>query len=88
MAADPPGQMPQGEGIIVNGVGVQTSTGHRWGDYTALVPDPVNDCTFWYINEYYPVTSSTTWRLRIGNFAFPAPDCVPQPVTLQGFAVE
>src|SRR5437660_9235294 len=24
-----------------------------WGDYTAMSVDPVDDCTFWYTNEYY-----------------------------------
>jgi uncharacterized membrane protein len=32
--------------------------------------DPVDDCTFWYVNEYLPVTSSVGWRLRIGAFKF------------------
>ena len=88
LAADPPGQMPQGEASMLDGTGAQTSSGHRWGDYTSLTLDPVTDCTFWYINEYYPTTSATNWRLRIGQFTFPSSDCVPQPVTLQGFGVE
>ena len=25
--------------------------GYRWGDYTAMMPDP-DDCTFWYTGEY------------------------------------
>jgi hypothetical protein len=73
LAADPPGTMPQGEGVIVNGTGSQTSTGHRWGDYTSMSVDPSDDCTLWYMNEYYPVTSATAWRLRVGAFKFP--DC-------------
>ena len=32
--------------------------------------DPVDDCTFWYVNEYVPTTSSVGWRLRIGAFKF------------------
>ena len=72
LASDPLGTMAQGEGVIVNGLGSQTSTGSRWGDYTSMNIDPVDDCTFWYINEYYPTTSSTGWRLRIGAFKFPS----------------
>jgi hypothetical protein len=34
--------------------------------------DPVDDCTFWYTNEYYTTTSSSSWRTRIGSFAFPS----------------
>ena len=45
--------MTLGEGTIINGSGVQTTTNSRWGDYTAMTVDPVDDCTFWYVNEYY-----------------------------------
>ena len=65
---DPPGQMTLGEGSIINGTGSQTGGGNRWGDYTAIVPDPSDDTTFWYINEYVPTTSASGWRLRIGAF--------------------
>jgi subtilisin-like proprotein convertase family protein len=78
LASDPLGTMPQGEGVIVNGGGSQLSTGSRWGDYTSMNIDPVDDCTFWYINEYYPVTHSTEWYLRIGAFKFPS--CEPGDV--------
>ena len=72
LASDPLGQMSQGEGSFVDGSGSQLSTGSRWGDYTSMNVDPVDDCTFWYINEYYPTTSSTEWYLRIGAFKFPS----------------
>jgi len=67
---DPLGTLPQGEGVFHAGTGAQTSTGHRWGDYTSLSVDPTDDCTFWHVNEYYPVTAATAWRLRIGAFKF------------------
>ena len=66
-AGDPLGQMTLGEGSIKDGTGSQTSS-QRWGDYTAMVVDPTDDATFWYINEYVPTTSSIGWRLRIGAF--------------------
>jgi hypothetical protein len=88
LVTDPPGQMPQGEATIVDGLGSQTSTGARWGDYTSMNIDPSDDCSFWYINEYYPVTSVSTWRLRIGRFTYPQPQCIPVPVELQGFHIE
>jgi hypothetical protein len=71
LSGDPLGTMPQGEGTIVTGTGAQTGS-TRWGDYTAMSVDPVDDCTFWYVNEYLPVTSSVGWRLRIGAFKFPS----------------
>lgn len=68
LVTDPPGSLPQGEGIIIAGTGSQTGS-QRWGDYTSLNVDPTDDCTFWYINEYLP-TTSTNWRLRVGSFRF------------------
>jgi hypothetical protein len=45
----------------------------RWGDYSDLTVDPVDDCTFWYTNEYYstlPTVNVTPWKTRIGSFKF------------------
>ncbi|PYK64070.1 MAG: hypothetical protein DME50_15580, partial [Verrucomicrobia bacterium] len=56
LAGDPLGQMTLGEGVIINGSGVQTNTNSRWGDYTDMTVDPTDDCTFWYVNEYYQTT--------------------------------
>jgi hypothetical protein len=69
LAGDPLGTLPQGEGSIINGTGSQTGS-QRWGDYTSMNVDPVDDCTFWYVNEYLPSTSSNGWQLRIGAFRF------------------
>ena len=60
---DPPGQMTLGEGSIMNGTGSQTGS-QRWGDYTALVPDPTDDTTFWFINEYVPTTSGDWMAIK------------------------
>jgi hypothetical protein len=75
VASDPLGQMPQGEGVIINGSGVQTTTNSRWGDYTSMNVDPVDDCTFWYVNEYYTAagqaSSPAGWQTRIASFKLP-----------------
>jgi hypothetical protein len=75
LAGDALGQMTLGEGVIVNGSGVQTTFNSRWGDYTALTVDPVDDCTFWYVNEYYTAASQATsaagWLTRIASFKLP-----------------
>ena len=75
LAGDPVGQMTLGEGVIVNGSGVQTTTNSRWGDYTSLNVDPVDDCTFWYVNEYYAAagaaSASNGWQTRIASFKLP-----------------
>jgi hypothetical protein len=69
LANDPAGTMSQGEGSIIDGTGSQTGSS-RWGDYTSMNIDPVDDCTFWYVNQYVPTSSSSGWRLRIGSFKF------------------
>ena len=33
--------------------------------------DPIDDCTFWYTQEYVAQTGSNTWKTRIGAFRFP-----------------
>jgi hypothetical protein len=75
LAGDPLGQMTLGEGVVINGSGVQTTTNSRWGDYTSLNIDPVDDCTFWYVNEYYTAagqaSSPAGWQTRIANFKLP-----------------
>lgn len=73
LSGDPLGQMTLGEGVIVNGSGVQLHRASRWGDYTAMNVDPVDDCTFWYVNEYIQNTAISTapWQTRIGTFQLP-----------------
>ncbi|MCB9134601.1 MAG: hypothetical protein H6636_04190 [Anaerolineales bacterium] len=68
LAGDPLGTFTLGEASVVDGTGSQTS-GQRWGDYTSLTVDPTDDCTFWYVNEWLPVTGGN-WTLRIGAFKF------------------
>jgi hypothetical protein len=77
LAGDPLGQLSQGERVLQNGSGVQTTTNSRWGDYTSMNVDPSDGCTFWYINEYYARSGTPAdgrpWQTRIGAFRFP--DC-------------
>jgi hypothetical protein len=68
---DVPNQMPQGEGTVVEGSGSQTDPAARWGDYTSMHTDPVDNCTFWYTNQYYAVTSPRNWQTRIAAFRLP-----------------
>src|SRR5205807_7896370 len=75
LAGDTLGDMTLGEGTVITGSGVQTTTNSRWGDYTDMTVDPVDDCTFWYVNEYY-LTSGTPadtrpWHTRIASFKLP-----------------
>jgi len=70
VAADMPGSM-EGEQLIVNGSGSQTGGVSRWGDYSAMTVDPVDDCTFWYTQEYIQSNGSFNWNTRISNLIFP-----------------
>lgn len=88
--SDPAGTM-ETETNVVTGTGVQEATSDRWGDYSAMQVDPVDDCTFWYTQEYIVTTGSFNWSTRIVNFKFPncgtTPDfsigASPQSVTVQ-----
>ena len=84
LATDPPGGLFQGEATLFAGLGTQTGTSNRWGDYSAMQIDPVDYCTFWFTSEYYPAgNTSFNWRTRIGAFKFPT--CVsPARGTLIG----
>ncbi|HWW54169.1 MAG TPA: hypothetical protein VNY84_10390, partial [Acidimicrobiales bacterium] len=75
LASDPAGQMPQGESTIITGAGSQGSllqSLSRWGDYTEMTVDPVDQCTFWYVNQYEAANGTFNWSTRIGSFKFPS----------------
>jgi hypothetical protein len=76
---DPLNMLTQGETTLFAGAGSQTGTLTRWGDYSDLTIDPVDDCTFWYTQEYIPANGSFNWRTRIGAFKFPGCGGVPTP---------
>jgi hypothetical protein len=69
------GQMTLGEGVIINGTGIQNTTSSRWGDYTSMHVDPKDDCTFWYVNEYYQIdgiigVNTVPFQTRVGSFKY------------------
>ncbi len=51
LAGDTPNTMGT-ENTILDGAGSQLANLNRWGDYSAMTVDPVDDCTFWYTSEY------------------------------------
>jgi hypothetical protein len=55
---------------IVAGKGSQIGI-NRWGDYSGLAIDPVDDCTFWYVNQYYLTNSGFDFSTRVASFKFP-----------------
>lgn len=68
LESDPLGTMPQGEHTLVDGIGNNGS--NRWGDYSAMSIDPVDDETFWFTGEY---ADNGVWNTRIGAFVLDAP---------------
>jgi hypothetical protein len=68
--SDPPGTFGT-ERAVVNGRGSQTQS-DRWGDYSAMTVDPVNDCSFWYTHEFYPRNSGSDWHTAVGVFTLPS----------------
>jgi uncharacterized repeat protein (TIGR01451 family) len=69
LAADPLGTLAQAEVHLFDGNASQTATHHRWGDYSDMTVDPLDDCTFWYTQEYF---GAPNWRTRVGSFKFPS----------------
>ncbi len=53
-------------------LGVQLGAGNRWGDYSAMTLDPIDQCTFYYTNEYLKTNGGFNWSTRIASFAFPS----------------
>ncbi len=75
LAGDPAGTMTLGEATVVDGTGVQLTTNSRWGDYTSMNIDPSDDCTFWYVNQYYTAAGQASslagWQTRVASFKIP-----------------
>ncbi|RJP51798.1 MAG: hypothetical protein C4583_08005 [Anaerolineaceae bacterium] len=70
LVADPLNTLGQTEISLIEGTGSQSGGYSRWGDYSSMSVDPVDDCTFWFTTEYYETTSNN-WQTRIGSFQYP-----------------
>ncbi len=68
--ADPPGTM-EAENSIKSGAGSQLPNLSRWGDYSSISIDPVDDCTFFYTSEYLKSSGTFNWSTQIASFKFP-----------------
>jgi hypothetical protein len=71
-----------GEKHLFDGTGSQMDRTeepqYRWGDYSDMTVDPVDDCTSYYTNEYYAKIGDfrrANWKTRIGYFKFA--QCTP-----------
>jgi hypothetical protein len=68
--SDPLGQLRRDEISIIEGHGAQLGS-IFFGDYSQMTVDPRDECTFWYTNTYYPMTTTPNrWHTRIAAFRF------------------
>jgi hypothetical protein len=65
--ADPLGTMGVEQSILA-GPGSQTGSLSRWGDYSTLSVDPLDDCTMVFTTEYIPSNGSFNWATYIHSF--------------------
>ncbi|MCB2221630.1 MAG: T9SS type A sorting domain-containing protein [Bacteroidetes bacterium] len=64
---DPLNMMGMEEIEVITGSGSQIQN-NRWGDYSCMSIDPVDDQTFWYTQMYMPATGTMEWETQICSF--------------------
>ena len=69
LAKDPKGILSFHESVLADGAAAQTSS-LRWEDYTNIIVDPADDCTFWFVGNYLKTNASSS-STRIGSFVVP-----------------
>lgn len=71
-ASDPRGTL-SAETRIAEGSGEQLTASNvaRWGDYSAMSVDPVDDCTMWFTTEFMGTTGLFSWSTRIAAVRLP-----------------
>lgn len=67
---DTPGTL-ESEATIIDGTGSQLRNLNRWGDYSSMAVDPLDNCTFWYTTEYLQANGTFNWSTQIAHFKFP-----------------
>lgn len=71
-AGDPAGQL-SAETRVADGTGEQATASYvaRWGDYSSMSVDPVDDCTLWYTTEYMGTVGVFSWSTRVAAVRLP-----------------
>lgn len=65
--ADPLGTLGN-ETNALTGLGIQTATLSRWGDYSTISVDPVDGCTMVFTTQYQPANGNFNWTTFIHSF--------------------
>jgi len=55
---------------ILQGAADEENSTH-WGDYTSMTVDPVDNCTFWYVTQYFAnneTGANINWNTRLSKF--------------------
>jgi PKD repeat protein len=75
------GELDVVETSIVEGSTSQTGV-NRWGDYSMMSVDPIDDQTFWYTTEYS--NGGWNWRTQVASFNFEPPVVLPPVADFSG----
>jgi hypothetical protein len=78
LPGDPTGTLGAETVARIGGGAQQTGLG-RWGDYSTMTVDPVDDCTFWYSSEYLKANGTFNWSTWITSFRLPSCTSSPPP---------
>jgi hypothetical protein len=89
LVSSPLGVLDQSEKTVVGPAysGPQTNVESRWGDYSDMTVDPVDDCTFWYTQEYLAsdLVVVGDWQTWVSAFKFPSCTGSPTAVATRSF---
>lgn len=65
--ADPLGTLGN-ETNALTGLGIQTGSLTRWGDYSTISVDPIDGCTMVFTTQFQPATGNFNWSTFIHSF--------------------
>ena len=73
LANDPPNLLTLKELVLADGAAAQTTSRtptERWEDYTQTGVDPSDDCTIWYVGDFFK-KDATSYSTRIAGVRMP-----------------
>ena len=70
LATDPVNTMELSKAAVAGGDVMSVNNSGRWGDYTGMAVDPLDDCTVWFTTDYSKARGD--WSTRIVSAKFPS----------------